>query len=185
MNFFVSIYVNNIIPSRSPTSTRPRPLFKMILTVTSLPSSIAEPVSRQRHSLSVGPFHFTLPNARLPISSPQSCTFNGDKHTVNSQVTCQCPSVINLGVSLSCERSAYSNGHVSLANLYYNTLRECQALCMMTLRGSRAGNVSREGAGFKTRAHASSEPLRRLELEDAVVNTTAASLRFGCRILSG
>ena len=37
------------------------------------------------------------------------------------------------------------------ANLHFNTLRECRALWMTTLRGSRAGNVSREGAGFKTR----------------------------------
>ena len=29
---------------------------------------------------------------------------------------------------------------------------------MTTSRGSRAGNVSREGGGFKTREHTSSEP---------------------------
>ena len=116
MSFFVSIYINNLVPSRSPTSTRSKPPFKIVLIVT-LP--IAEPVSRQHHSLSIRPFPFTLPNAPLPISSPQSCISNGDKHTVNSpiEITCQCHS------SAPCYRSghapvmrerAYSNGRVSL-----------------------------------------------------------------------
>ena len=188
LNEFFRFYLNNFVPFRSPTSTRSKPPFKIVLIVT-LP--IAEPVSRQHHSLSVRPFPFTVPNTRLPISSPQLCTSNGDKHTVNSpiKITCQCHS------STPCYRSgrapvmrerAYSNGRVSfVVNLYSNTLRKCQALWMTMLRGSRAKNVSREGGGFKTRECTSSEPPRGLELEDAVVNTTVAPVHFGCRILSG
>jgi hypothetical protein len=37
-------------------------------------------------TLSVLPFPFTLPNVRLPISSSQSCTSNGDEYTVNSHL---------------------------------------------------------------------------------------------------
>jgi hypothetical protein len=149
MSFFVSIF-----PSRSPTSTRPKPPFKAILasSLFSLPNPY-----HANATISVRPFPFTLLNARLPISSLQSCTSNGDKHTVNSpiEIICQCPS------SMSCYQSgsgrvpvvrerAYSTGHVSLVNLHYNSLRECQALWMTVLRESRAGNVSWEGGGFKT-----------------------------------
>ena len=122
-------------------------------------------------------FPFTLPNACLPISRLQSCTSNGDKHTVNSpiKITCQCPSSTPCyqsgRVPVARER-AYSNGRVCLWSISILTLRECQALWMMMLRGSQPGNVSREGSGFKTRQRTPSEPPRGLELEDGVVNTT-------------
>jgi hypothetical protein len=58
---------------------------------------------------------------------------------------------------------AYSSGRVSLlVNLYSNTLRECRALWMMTLRGSRAGNLFREGCVFQARERTSPEPPRGL-----------------------
>ena len=44
---------------------------------------------------------------------------------------------------------------------------------MTTLRESRGGNVSREGGGFKTRELGGC-----WELEDLIVNTTAAPVRF-------
>jgi hypothetical protein len=96
------------------SSLNPQPFVTLCRNTTRHPSSHCqhESISRQRHSLSVRPFPFTLPNVRLTISSPQSCTSNGDKHTINSpnEITCQSPpcSVTSLGLS-----RAYSNGHVS------------------------------------------------------------------------
>ena len=66
---------------------------------------------------SVRPFPFTLPNARLPIPGPQSCTSNGDKYAVDSpnKMICQCPSstpCYESGPASIVRELAYSNGRV-------------------------------------------------------------------------
>ena len=106
MSFFISIYLNNLIPSRFPNTSETSLQNDRYL----LPLPIADQVSCQRHPLSVRPFPFTFPNVRLPISSPQPCTSDGNvEHTVNSpnEITCQCPSSMpcyqSRHVSLSCE----------------------------------------------------------------------------------
>jgi hypothetical protein len=122
----------------------------------SLPSShlpIAEPVSRQRYSLFVRPFPFTLPNVHLLISSPQSCISNSDKHTVNNpnEITCQCPS---LGLSLSSESSPTQMTWFLYGQLpFQHPARMPSGLDDEVERGGRLENVSREGSGFKTSAY--------------------------------
>jgi hypothetical protein len=92
--------------------------------------------------------------------------------------------VINLGVCPCRARPCPLQWpRFFVVNLYSNTLHEYRALWMTTLKRSRAGNVSREGVGFKTRKRTSSGG-GCWELED-VVNTTAAPVRFRCQTLSG
>ena len=141
MSFFVSI----LIPSRFQD-----------LPHLQVPSSFHCRTGIMPTPPSVRPFPFTLPYVRSPISSPQSCTSNGDKHS---------PNEIYLPISFlhvlfsiracPCHARAclLKSPRFFVVNFHSNTLHECQALYMATLRGSRTGTISREGGGFKTRAH--------------------------------
>jgi len=61
--------------------------------------------------------------------------------------------VINLGVSLSCKSTPTQMA--TLANLYYNTLRECQALWITTLRGVELGTFLGRGSRRESAHHLS------------------------------
>ena len=188
-----SLNLNNLISSRfqnlAPLHVQNLPS-KWCLPSPLLPLPIADPVLCQRHSFRTPFFLFTLPNVRLAISRPQSCTSNNDKHIVNSQneITSQWPSP-----TPCCYQSrrvpvvrgrVYSNDRMSLwVNLHSLTLHECRALWRKgvepeTFLGNAVGSRGESTDHMSPRGGF-------WELEDVVVNTTAAPVRFCCRTLSG
>jgi len=139
-------YINNLIPSRLQDPYR-HPSSHCQTRITPPPLSF-------RTSFSFHPF--TLPNVRLPISSPRSCTSNGDKHTLNSpnEITRQYPSSTQSGHVPVVRVCLLKWPRFFVVDLYSNILHECRELWMTRL--SRARNVSWDGGGSKTRARTSS-----------------------------
>ena len=153
------------------------------------PLPFTEPVSRQRHSVSVRPFPFTFPNVFLPISSPQSCTSNGDKHIINNpnEITSQRPPrpAINLGVSLSCENVPTQMAAFLCSQLPFSHPARMSSVMDDDVEGESSWEHFSAVRRVQESAHNLSPRGGFWELEDVVIDTTGAPMRFRCRTLSG
>ena len=125
-------------------------------------------------------YRFLVLSHAPPMVSKRNCLPMSFLHTL-----------LSISVCVPVVRGrARSNGCVSLWSISSNTLYEYRALWMTTLKRSRAGNVSRGDVGRvvgsrRESAHHLSPQGSCWGLEDVIVNTTAAPVRFRCQTLSG